>query len=182
MIGPEVGKKYGAALFRAAQKHNQIEEILDNLKTMAVLKDKNIRFIEFLENPQIRDKDKKDFIKSISEGRVSDLLVSLLILLLDKNRIKYLSEIFSEYQRLYKEDQGIVEAEVITAFPLDHFLTERLREKLEKKTGKKLEMITKVDPFILGGVVVKMGDRIVDKSIRYQLKQIKELVTEVRVY
>jgi F-type H+-transporting ATPase subunit delta len=182
MIGPEVGKKYGVALFRAAQKQNQIEEIFDNLKNIIVLKEKNIRFIEFLENPRIRDKDKKDFIKSLSEGRVPDLLVSLLILLLDKNRIKYLPEIFSEYQRLYKEDQGIVEAEVITAFPLDHFLTGRLKEKLEKKTGKRLEMITKVDPFILGGVVVKMGDRIVDKSIRYQLNQIKELVTEVRVY
>jgi len=87
-----------------------------------------------------------------------------------------------EFQRLVKEDQGIVEARLITARSLDQALASQIREELEKNTGKKVEMKLEVDPSLIGGIVVILGDKIIDRSIRHQLSQLKDQMSALKVY
>jgi len=181
MIGAEVGKKYGQALFKAVKKYQQEEVVEKDLLLVLKFFKENLSFRNFLLSPKVRDKDKKDFLKAVFEDKVSDILLNLLLLLIEKNRIGYLLEITTEFNTLKKEDQGIIKACVTTAIPLGEELAQGLKEKLEKKTRKKIEMEKEVDPSIIGGMVVVVGDKIIDRSVRYQLSQIKEKVKQAKI-
>ncbi|MCJ7577779.1 MAG: ATP synthase F1 subunit delta, partial [candidate division Zixibacteria bacterium] len=97
-------------------------------------------------------------------------------------RIKYLLVMAEEYERLVKEDQGILQAHVITARALDPVFGNRLKEELERNTGKRIEMILVIDPQIIGGIIVILGNKIIDKSIRHQLDELKEDMLAIRVH
>ncbi len=181
MIGAEVGKKYGQALFRAAKKYHKTDSIENNLLLVLKFFEKDPSFKNFLVSPRIRDKDKKNLLKAIFENKISDILLNLFLLLIEKNRISFLPEICSEFRTLKKEDKGIIKAEIITAMPLDEDLAQKLKEKLEKKTKKKIEMEKKVDPSIIGGMVVVVGGKVIDRSVKYQLNQIKEKAKKAKV-
>jgi F-type H+-transporting ATPase subunit delta len=182
MISSEVGKKYASALFKLTKKEKLTDPVLEEFRSISRILRENPTFKNFLEAPQILEKDKKDFLKGLFEGKISEVLLSFLTLLVDRKRIKYLLDIFPEYERLVKEEKGILLAEVTTAIPLKEAFYQRLKEKLERKTQKKIEMIKRVDPDIIGGVVVVLGDKVIDHSIRYQLGELKERVSEVRVH
>jgi F-type H+-transporting ATPase subunit delta len=83
---------------------------------------------------------------------------------------------------LVKEDQGILQARVITARALDPVFKNRLKEELEKSTNKKIEMILKIDPQIIGGIIVILGNKIIDRSIRHQLDELKEEMLALTVH
>ncbi len=182
MISSEVGKKYAAALFKTAKKNKLTDSVLENFRLILKLLEENLLFKNLLEAPQVREKEKKELLNNLFKGRISELLLSLLTLLVDKKRIQYLFDIFPEYERLVKEDKGIVVAEVTTAIPLDETMCQRLQEKLERKTRKKIEMQKKVDLDIIGGMLVVLGDKVIDRSIRYQLSELKERISGVRVH
>jgi F-type H+-transporting ATPase subunit delta len=109
-------------------------------------------------------------------------LFSFLMLVVSKHRIQYLLFMAEELQRLVKEDQGIVEASLITARSVDQALVDQIRQELEKSTGKRVEMKLEIDPSLIGGIVVILGDKIIDRSIRYQLGQLKEQMSAMKVY
>lgn len=182
MISSEVGKKYASALFKLTKKDNLTDSVLGEFRSILEILSANPGFKDFLDAPQILDKNKKNLLKDLFKGKISEVLLSFLTLLVDRKRIAYLLDMFPEYERMAKEDKGIVMAEVTTAIPTDEALYHRLKEKLEGKTKKKIEMINKVDPEIIGGVVVILGDKIIDHSIRHQLAQLRERVSQIRVH
>jgi len=104
------------------------------------------------------------------------------MLVVSKHRIQYLLSMAEEFQRLVKEDQGIVEARLITARSADQALVDQIRQELEENTGKKVEIKLEVDPSLIGGIVVILGDKIIDRSIRYQLSQLKEQMSALKVH
>lgn len=182
MISSEVGKKYAAALFKLANREKIAGIVLEDYQCIMKIFKENPSFKELLETPQILDKDKKKLLKDLFEGKVSEILLSFLSLLVDRKRIKYLLDIFPEYEKLVKEDKGIMVAEITTAIPMDEASYGSLKVKLERKTQKKIEMVKKVDPGIIGGVVVVLGNKIIDRSIKCQLSQLKERISQIRVY
>jgi F-type H+-transporting ATPase subunit delta len=181
MIESQVARRYATALFKTAKRIKQTDTILDDLKAIADLLRKDPSWKKFLEAPQILDQYKRELFTTAFKNLVSEALFSFLILVLQKHRIKYLLEMAEEYERLVKEDQGILQTHVITARALDPVLNHRLKEELEKNTGKRIEMISKIDPEIIGGIVVVLGNKIIDKSIRHQLDELKEGMLVLRV-
>jgi F-type H+-transporting ATPase subunit delta len=181
MIAAEVGKKYGQALFRALKKY-QVEDAAEkDLLLFLKFFEEDPSFKNFLLSPKVRDKDKKSFLKITFKDKVSDILLNMLLLLIEKNRLSHLPEICSEFGILKKEDRGIIKAEVKTAISLDEDLARILKEKLERKVNKKIEMEKKVDPSIIGGIVVVVGGKVIDRSVRCQLNQIKEKVKQAKI-
>jgi len=182
MIESQVARRYTTALFRTAKRISQVGRILDDLKAIAdfLRKDPNLK--KFLEAPQIQDQYKRELLTTTFEHLVSEALFSFLILVLQKHRIKYLLAMAEEYERLVKEDQGILQAHVITARALDPVFNHRLKEELEKNTGKRIEMILVIEPKIIGGIIVILGNKIIDKSIRHQLDELKEEMLALRVH
>jgi len=182
MIESRVAIKYATALFRTSKRTGQTESISRDLTTLSELWSTNKLLKSFVESPQIEEKDKKELFTSTFRPLISEALFSFLMLVLGKHRIQYLESMTNEFQRLVKEDQGIVEARLITARSLDRALAEELREELEKATGKKVEMKLELDSILIGGIVIVLGDKIIDRSIRYQLGRLKDQMLALRVH
>jgi len=182
MIESKVAIKYATALFRTAKRTNQVEMISHDLEVLSDLLRENTLLKNFLESPQVLERDKKELLSSTFKSLISEALFSFLMLVVSKHRIQYLLFMAEELQRLVKEDQGIVEASLITARSVDQALVDQIRQELEKSTGKRVEMKLEIDPSLIGGIVVILGDKIIDRSIRYQLDQLKEQMLAMRVH
>lgn len=182
MIESKLAIKYATALFRTAKRTNQVEMISHDLEVLSDLLRENTLLKNFLESPQVLERDKKELLSSAFKSLISEALFSFLMLVVSKHRIQYLLFMAEELQRLVKEDQGIVEASLITARSVDQALVDQIRQELEKSTGKRVEMKLEIDPSLIGGIVVILGDKIIDRSIRYQLDQLKEQMLAMRVH
>ena len=182
MIESRVAIKYATALFRTAKRTGQTESISRDLTTLSELWSTDKLLRSFVESPQVEEKDKRELLTSTFKPLISEALFSFLMLVLSKHRIQYLEPMTDEFQRLVKEDQGIVEARLVTARSLDRTLAEELREELERATGKKVEMRSELDPSLIGGIVIILGDKVIDRSIRYQLGRLKDQMYALRVH
>jgi F-type H+-transporting ATPase subunit delta len=182
MIESRVAIKYATALFRTAKRTDQVESISHDLEALSGLLSKNVLLKSFVESPQVEEKDKKKLLTSTFKPLISEALFSFLMLVLSKHRIQYLELMTNEFQRLVKDDQGIVEARLVTARVLDPPLAEELRVELERTTGKNVEMKLEKDPSLIGGILIVLGDKIIDRSIRYQLGQLKDQMSALRVH
>lgn len=182
MIESKAAIKYATALFRTAKRINQVEMISHDLEALSNLLKDNPLLKNFLESPQVLERDKKELLSFSFKPLISEALLSFLMLVVSKHRIGYLLSMAEEFQRLVKEDQGIVEARLITARSVDQALVDQIRQELEKSTGKKVEIKLEVDPSLIGGILVILGDKIIDRSIRYQLSQLKEQMLAMRAH
>ena len=182
MIESQVARRYATALFRTAKRIDQTDRILDDLKAIADLLRKDPNLKNFLEAPQILDQYKRELFTTAFKDIISEALFSFLVVVLNKHRIEYLLAMAKDYERLVKEDQGILQARVTTTRALDPVFKNRLKEELEKTTGKRIEMILKIDPQIIGGIIVILGNKIIDRSIRHQLDELKEEMLALRVH
>ncbi|MFQ6002780.1 MAG: ATP synthase F1 subunit delta, partial [Candidatus Zixiibacteriota bacterium] len=115
MIESQVARRYATALFRTAKRIDQVERILEDLKSISDLLRKDPNLKNFLEAPQILDQHKRELITTVFRHLVSEALFSFLVLVLEKHRIEYLLAMAKDYERLVKEDQGILQARIITA-------------------------------------------------------------------
>jgi F-type H+-transporting ATPase subunit delta len=182
MTESQVARRYAIALFRTAKRIDQVDGIWDDMKAIADLLRKEASLKNFLEAPQILDQHKKELITTTFKNSISAALFSFLVLVLEKHRLAYFLAMAEEFERLVKEDQGILPAHIATARPFDPDLASQLKEELEKNTGKRIEMIFVVEPEIIGGIIVILGNRIIDRSIRHQLDELKEEMLAIRVH
>lgn len=181
MIREPVARRYAQALFEAAQARGLLELVAAELAGIRVLLDEQPQFRRLLTIPKIEAAAKRLFIEETFGGRVHPLVIELFFLLMEKKRMGALGEIIEGYQELLEAHQGVVRAEVTTAVPVPADLEERLVTKLEDWTGKKIKLERRIDPFVLGGMRVRMGDYVVDGSIRRALEEMRARLLEVPV-
>lgn len=183
MVDQIASKRYAVALFNAAESAGEgiTEQIQKELSLISDLWQKNAQLRAFLEAPQISGEEKDKLLQTTFQGRISELLLQFLLFLLSKGRLENIVGIDTQYDGLLKEKEGLVEAQVITASPLDEKLSLSLKEKMEKKTGKKVSLIFKLDPQIIGGIRVIVGNQIIDKSIRTELDRLREDLLSLKV-
>jgi len=176
-----LSKRYAAALLNAALKANIAEQVAEEAESLQETFRQNPDFRDFLVSPQNLVAEKKSVIDAVLKGRASDLLVRLLALLVDKKRINLVDEIAEAYVQAYEKHMGIVEATVITAIDIDSAVKDKVRTKIEGDTGKKIRLNAKVDPAIIGGMVLVIEDKIIDGSVRYEIERIKRELKGIRV-
>lgn len=181
MIPSGVAKRYAVALFNAAVKLNAAEELHDETMAFRTLLSDKPAFRNFLLSPQILIKDKKGLIEQTLRGRASDLFVQFLLLLIDKKRFPKVEEIIEGYGYLYERHAGILEVKAVTAITLDDAMKRKTIETLERETGKKIRLVSVVDPTIIGGMVLVMEDKIIDGSIRFGIEKLRRELDEIRV-
>ena len=176
-------KRYSLALFNAAESGEDglTEQIQKELSLISDLWEKNAELRAFFEAPQIPGEEKDKVLQTTFKGKISELLLQFLFFLLSKGRLDNIFGINAQYDTLLKEKEGLVEAQVITASPLDEGLSVSLKEKMEKKTGKKVSLIFKLDPEIIGGIRVIVGNQIIDHSIRTELDKLRESLLSLKV-
>lgn len=173
MIKSQVGKRYAKAIFDIAEAKNQIKEIYELLNSAMELYKKDIEFKNFIINPLIDNEKKKVVLREIFENSDEDNL-NILLYILDKKRINCIKYIVSEYLKIYYTKNRILNVEATFTKELTEEQKKKLIEKLSQKTGKKINLDVKIDKNILGGGILKIGDRVIDGSIRRELNNWKK--------
>jgi F-type H+-transporting ATPase subunit delta len=181
MARDTVARRYAAALFLAAQRLEEIEVQEADARALQELLVLQPRLMTFLGSPEIRDDRKEALVRETFGGRVRPTVVAFLELLLRKHRIAHLPDVLEDFIARAEEARGIVSATVATAVPLDSDLSDALATRLGSLTGKRIRLLHEVDPDLLGGVVVTIGDRILDGSVKGRLEKIREDLLSARV-
>jgi F-type H+-transporting ATPase subunit delta len=164
-------RRYAQAIFELALENNEIDRWQSDLQKIVTLS-QDAAFASALENPKIRLEDKVKVLAEKLTG-VSPLALNLASLLTARGIFSLAGGISEGYQRFVDSYHGIEQAEVLTAVPLDDSDKQMLTERLSSITGKKVVMKSEVDSAILGGLVARIGGKLLDGSTRSKLAALK---------
>ena len=164
-------KRYAQAVFEIAIERKELDRWQSDLGKIASLCEDDA-FVTLLENPKLHF-DEKAKLLSGWLGDINPLALNLVYLLVARGVLSMTGEIADEYQRLLDSYRGIERAEVITAVPLAEEDKVRLEERLETVVGKKVVVKPEVDPGIIGGIVARIGGKLLDGSTRSRLDNLK---------
>ena len=176
-----VSGRYARALFLLTEKRGETVAALADLEGVRELLSPQSRAMAFLAAPQVTLADKRKALSGALAGRVSRAAAAFVDLLLRKRRLGLLAEIAGEFEALVERSQGIRRAHVVSAVPLSDAERARLQATLEGFTKGGIKLTAEVDPAVLGGALVRIGDRVVDRTVRTLLETIGAQLTEVSV-
>ena len=165
-----VAGTYGDALFDFAMEENQIDSLMDEILTVQAVLEENKGLEKILVHPEIPKQKKLQVIEDVFKGRISDALTGFLRIVVTKGRYKNLPDIFAYFIARVKEYKKIGVAEVISAIPLSGEQKEKIEKKLLDTTHyETMEIEYKVDEKKIGGLMIRIGDRVVDSTIQSKL-------------
>jgi F-type H+-transporting ATPase subunit delta len=175
VISIRIARRYAKALLSIGREDGQADTYKEELGSFAKLVEERKDLEQAIVNPLYSVEDRRKVLKAVVERfNPSNIMTSFLLLLFDKGRIRYIKDIFAFYERLTDELANIVRADLVAAVELPEESIEKIREALSEKTGKEVRMETRVDPALIGGLVTKIGDLVLDGSVRTQLISLKE--------
>ncbi len=171
-------KRYALAAFQIARESGQLESWARDIETaQQAIQDPSLR--AYLELPKVTIERKTDSLRTALPG-ANPLLLNLMALLTSRRSLGLLPRIVSEYQRLMDAHLNRERAEVATAIPLEREQSDRLAQQLRQLLGKEVILTSRVDPEVLGGLVARVGDRMIDGSARGRLMALRKSLAEVR--
>ena len=173
MIKSQVGRRYSKAIFDIAEEKNQVKEIYELLNSVMVLYRTDKEFKNFIRNPLISNEEKKLVLNEIF-GKDNRDNLNILLYILDKGRINCIKYIVAEYLKIYYRKNRILDVRATFTKELTDEQKKKLIDKLSQKTGKEINLEIKIDKDILGGGIIKIGDKIIDGSIRRELDNWKK--------
>jgi F-type H+-transporting ATPase subunit delta len=167
---PGTARRYARALLDVALEKGVAEPLRAELQEMAAVIAAHEDLSALLANPAVSAERKKKLVSAVAtRARASDLLTRLLILLGERDRLDLLSMVAAAYARMWNAQRGVVAAEAVSATPLDETQTRAVAQALGAATGREVDLSTRVDPRLLGGMLVKMEGRTYDGSVRARL-------------
>lgn len=170
-----VSRVYGDALMEAALEENEVDRLYEEARAMQEIWKENPELPAFLENPNVADEEKQDFLKTVFETRVSPEMMGLLATVQEKGRQKEIPGILDAFIHQVMEYKKIGIAWVTSAVELTGEQKKQVREKLLATTAYvDFEMHFAVDPSLIGGMLIRIGDRVVDSSIKTRLYQLEK--------
>ena len=164
-----VARSYAETLFELADRNGEIESYGEALETVASLLEEDPKLRLFLETPRIDDVDRKEVVKAAFSGVLPPHVVNFIQVTIDKRRQRLLRSIASQYHALLDDRMGREHVKVTVARPLDDATKKIVQQQLSSVLGKEAIPHVRVEPGILGGVVVRTGDTIYDGSVRRRL-------------
>ena len=174
MLNLQLAQKYATAIFEIAKEENKLVPYGEEL---AMIRENLFQIPQaraFFQNPQIQNEAKKEVLKKCLKGEVSKNIFNFLLLLVDKRRIGVFEAIEDEYRKLSNRERGIIIADVTTVRGMNRKQQEQLQNKLATITKKKVQLRLHEDEKILGGVIVKIGDKRIDGSIAGRLAAMRQ--------
>ena len=174
MASEGIAKRYALALFQVAEEKGDCWQYVKELNGVEKALEVYPELKSALWSPMVDDGVKKSILKQLFVERVSPPVLNFLFLLIDKGRFELFAGMAAAFVKLCLEASGEMEAMVESALPLPEELQTALAEALSKKKGKQVKLKTRVNPDLLGGLVVTMGDQMIDMSLKGRLKEIQE--------
>jgi F-type H+-transporting ATPase subunit delta len=178
-----VARIYAEALLSAADKRQQTQEVLEQLEAFAhdVL-DRDPTFVLFLASAVVGRDKKREALRRAFEGKINETLYNFLLVLNDHERLGVIREIAVTMREIYERRAGRVPVQVRAAVPLADDQRERLRQELREKFGREPVLDVRIDPELLGGLVVRVEDWVYDGSVRARLERIRKQLIEKGSY
>lgn len=181
MLTSQLASRYAQALYELAAEKKALDEVEKQLAVVEEALAASPDLATLLYHPQVPVAAKKETVTKVFGSELTDYVRNFLLLLIDKRRETALLPIIREYRVLANQARNILEAEVTTAMPLDAAEQQGLVAKLSAVTGKNVVVKTNVDRCLLGGVVVKIGDKLIDGSVVRQLKALQAALLKTEV-
>ncbi|AQS03051.1 F0F1 ATP synthase subunit delta [Clostridium beijerinckii] len=169
-------KRYALALYEIAEKNNKVDEYLRDLTDICDIFDENKEFYEVINHPKINTAKKKQLFTDLFKGKIDEELLAFMMILIEKDRILQLREILDQMEKIDLERRNTIRGIVKTVVPLLDEELEQLKAIFEKKYEKNIIFDTKIDKSLLGGVFVKVGNDIIDGTIKSKIDEMKELM------
>ncbi len=176
-----VAARYARALYLVTEKRGETPQALGDLQGVWEALKPGTPAARLLATPMVRLADKRTALRKVFEGRTLRLVAVFADLLLRKKRLAELPIIVTEFEALVERKQGIQRAQVVSAVPLQETERARLHAEIERMTGKKIRLTADVDPRLVGGALVRIGDRVFDRSVRSLLEAMEQRLLETSV-
>jgi len=173
-----VSRRYATALYEEADASGALDAVDDDVQMLRESLSSTGELARFFKSPVIPAEKKDAVVQSLLGDRVHSLLVRFLRLLIKKDRETMTTAVLDAYQSLRDEQRGIVDAHVTTARPLSDDAREAVVETLEAQTGYTIRLHVEADPDLIGGIVIRIGDRVFDASVRNKLSALHDRLRE----
>ena len=177
-----VSKTYGEALFELAVEEDKIDAFTEEIVEIRKILAQNPDFSKFMNHPKILKEEKTEVLENVLKGRISDELTGFLTLIITKDRYREIDAIMDYFLTEVKKYKGIGIAYVTTASELREEQKARIEQRLLETTDyKKMEMHYAVEESLIGGMVIRIGDRVIDSSIQTKLSELTRQLMKIQL-
>jgi F-type H+-transporting ATPase subunit delta len=173
----EIAEVYARALFEAARDDGVLDRVHDELGEFADALDDDRNLQVFLFSPYFSSEEKKDGVRRIVSD-ADERFLNFLELLAERHRMPALFRIRRIFQSLWAEENKLLPVTVTSATELDEALVQEIGARIEEQTGRRVELSSNVDPDVLGGLMVRVGNMVLDATIRNRLEQLRKQVAK----
>jgi F-type H+-transporting ATPase subunit delta len=178
MNNSRIASRYARALYGLVKEQGKTEPVRNNLSGLVELLDASAEFRTLMESPVLQGSEKSKIVTALLNGRVEPVTLDFLNLLIDHKRELYLAAIYRMFRSMDKAEQGVLEAEVESAVPMDDALLADLQSRLAKSTGSSIDFRTTINEELIGGFKLTLEDQQLDASVLTQLRKIKQELRE----
>ena len=177
-----ISKTYGDALFELAVEQDKVDALLEEIEQLKRVLSENEEFGRLMNHPKIIKEEKIQVARNVFEGRMSNELLGFLTIIISKDRYREIDAILDYFIAEVKQYKGIGVATVTTAVPLRLEQRRKIEQRLLATTSyKKMEMKYLLDKSLIGGMVIRIGDRVVDSSISTKLNELQKELLKVQL-
>ena len=173
----EIARVYARSLFEVAQEHDKLDVVRDQIAEFADALDGSRELQTFFFSPYFTTEEKKQGLDKALEGE-DDVVRNFLAVLIENHRMPALFRIRRELDAMWREVNKLLPVQVTSAVELDEAVTRQIGEEIGRQTGRQVELTTNVDPDVLGGIVLRVGNSILDASIRTRLENLRKQVAK----
>ncbi len=167
-------RRYAKALLMRASEKNSVEQVFENLSMIQAVIERSAEFRNFLTNPIIKETEKQSVFQALLKNKISPEVLEFLNMLCRKGRENYLPDMIEMFMEMRRDGLGVIQAEVVSVMDLNPKQIDDLTDKLKTLTGKTPELRFRKDPNLIGGFLVKYGDKVIDGSVKRQLERLRE--------
>jgi len=173
----EIAKVYARSLFEVAREQGKLDQLREQLGEFVHALNEYRELAIFFFSPYFSVKEKEDALARVLVD-AEPIFLNFLSLLIEKHRMPVIFRIRDAYEQMWEEENRMLPVEITSAIELDPDTLERLSREISERTGRKVKLAAHVDPDILGGLVVRVGNSILDASIRNRLEQLRTHVAQ----
>jgi F-type H+-transporting ATPase subunit delta len=173
----EIAQVYARALFEVATEHDQLDEVHEQLDQFAEAMAGNRQLAVFFFSPYFSVTEKKDGLEKAVQG-ANPAVNNFLQALIERHRMPAIFRIRSEFDALWREARRLLPVRVTSAIELDDSLVQEIGDRIGKQVDRQVELSSEVDPDILGGIVLRVGNVVLDASIKNRLEQLRKQVAQ----
>jgi len=173
----ELARVYARSLFEVALEQGKLDVLREQLGQLADALNDNRQLAVFFFSPYFSTTEKQDALRGVLDG-ADPAFLNFLSLLIENHRMPVIFRVRQQYERLWEEENRMLPVEITSAVALDEKTTEELGRTIGERAGRRVTLSSRVDPDILGGIILRVGNSILDASIRNRLEQLRRHVAQ----